>query len=77
MPDAPSVEGPTLGSGITEAFRALAVELGFDPIDPLPALVEATERLGRLPVLPYDGHYDAEGNRVLADSIASELVESE
>ncbi len=77
MPDAPAVEGRTVGSGITDAFARLASELGFEPIDLFPALVDAAERLGRIPVLPYDGHYDAEGNRVLADAISDALTDEQ
>lgn len=53
----------------------LAASKGISVFDLTPDLIAATERLGRLPVLAYDGHYDEAGNRVLAEALAARLFE--
>lgn len=74
VPDANELLGPHPSADISAraADRARAVGL------PVIALVEALEPAyreeGRLPVVPYDGHYDGEGNRRMARFLARELL---
>jgi lysophospholipase L1-like esterase len=58
---------------LTERMRALAAKHGFpflDLVEPLRALRRSS---GRLPVLAYDGHYDAPANAALGASVAESL----
>ena len=55
--------------------RRLAEAHGIPAIDPTPELRLLREELGRLPVLPYDGHYDGRANRVVARRVAPALRE--
>ena len=41
-------------------------------LDPLRSALEAT---GNVPVLPYDGHYDGEGNRLLGEHLAQQMLD--
>ena len=52
---------------------ALARAHGLPGVDPTPELRELRARLGELPVLPYDGHYDGRANAVIARRIAPVL----
>ncbi len=53
----------------------LAETHGFPAVDPTPELRLLEKELGRLPVLPYDGHYDGRANRVVARRVAPVLRE--
>lgn len=54
-------------------LRAIAEQLGFSVIDPLPALAKSAADIGAL-FIPYDrNHPSAAGHRVLAESIAEYL----
>ena len=55
--------------------RRLAEARGFSAVDPTPELRLLREKLGRLPVLPFDGHYDGRANRVVARRVAPVLRE--
>ncbi len=46
---------------------AWKLNIGF--LDLLPAFREDYKGNGRLPLIPYDGHYDAHGNRVMAEAV--------
>ncbi len=54
---------------------ALAAEHGVATLDLLPAIRAELERSGRLPVVPYDGHFDAAGNGAMAREVAKSLLE--
>ncbi len=60
------------------SFEELALERarerGLTTLDLFPALREHVERSGRAPVLPFDGHYTAEGNRVMAEAAADAVL---
>ena len=43
-------------------------------IELLPALAPLFAARGRAPILPFDGHYDAEANRALAEHLAERLL---
>ncbi len=51
-----------------------ARERGITCLDLFPALREHVEQSGRLPVLPFDGHYTAEGNRAMAEAAADAVL---
>ncbi|MBF0609963.1 MAG: hypothetical protein G8345_06970 [Magnetococcales bacterium] len=54
-------------------FREWAERLNWHYADPLPVMRQQSKQLGRLPVLPYDGHYDAHGQKALAVAVAEHL----
>lgn len=74
LPDAGSLLGDHPSEPLRVRSRALARERGLAVIDPAPALVALARRRGRAPVIPYDGHYDAEANDAIARAIAEELT---
>ena len=71
--------GAILGEHPSESFRTgageVAREVGIGVIDLLPALRELERARGRLPVLPFDGHYTSEANAVMARAVARALRE--
>lgn len=56
-----------------ERVRTLARERGIATLELLPALRELRESTGRLPVIPYDGHYLGIANRAMARAAAAQL----
>jgi lysophospholipase L1-like esterase len=66
------------GGGMTRAFDERVAELargaGVPVIELLPALAALHDRTHALPVLPFDGHYDAAGNRAMAEHLAEGLL---
>jgi hypothetical protein len=66
------------GSDVDEALHArvgvLARGRGFECVDSTPGLRELVARTGRLPVLPYDGHYTGEANREIARALATRIA---
>ncbi len=71
LPDARTVAGEHYSSEI--AMRALleVSRRGIPAFDLGPSLRALLETSGRVPVLPYDGHYDAEGNRAMAQALGA------
>jgi hypothetical protein len=66
VPDANGLVGPHASQELERRARDVAVKRGV-PVIELDGLLRAlVARTGELPVLPYDGHYDREGNRALA-----------
>lgn len=67
-----------LGSQDTRAYDVRAAELaraaGLEVIELLPALEALFATSGRVPILPFDGHYDAEANRALGTYLAERLL---
>ncbi len=57
-----------------EAVRALARERGIATLELLPALRELLQATGRLPVIPYDGHYLGTANREMARAAAAQIA---
>jgi len=67
MPEAQLATGATHPAAVLQnRALELARSKGIPALDLGPAIHAATARLGRLPVLAYDGHYDPAGNRALA-----------
>jgi len=62
----------------THAVDARAAELlaaaGVETIQFQAALSALAHETGRLPVIPYDGHYLPEGNRVMAEAVVEALA---
>jgi len=65
-------EGPE--DVLHERVGALARAHGFEFVDLTPDLRAVREASGRLPVLPYDGHYTGAGNRAMAAHLARVLA---
>ncbi len=63
----------TLNARLREIAEAHDVPV-VDLEEPVKALVDET---GRLPLVPYDGHYDADANRAMAERVADLILESE
>lgn len=57
-----------------ERVGALARERGVAVLELLPALRELRSEMGRLPVIPYDGHYLGLANRAMAQAAAEQLA---
>jgi lysophospholipase L1-like esterase len=73
IPDPKSIGAPG-EPGFAGRVLELARERGVEAVDLAPALREAGARKGFAPVLPFDGHYSSEGNRVLAAPLADALL---
>ncbi len=67
-------ERPTIDRVHAGRMAELARELGMPVIDPFPPMCDLAERKGDLPEVPYDGHYNSEGNAVMAVYLADELL---
>ncbi|MEM7306080.1 MAG: SGNH/GDSL hydrolase family protein [Planctomycetota bacterium] len=74
VPDANGLVGPYLSLEITDRARRVAEERGVRICLLRPALEGLLKDLGELPVLPYDGHYTAAGNRAMAEAAAAALL---
>jgi lysophospholipase L1-like esterase len=75
LPPREQVMGVYPNASYQSRVRAIAGELGFHVIDPLPALVESHGQIDAL-FIPYDrNHPSALGHRVLAQSIVQQLEE--
>ncbi len=74
IPDAHRIEGGSATRAFEEGILELARAQALPAIELLPALEASYARTLRLPVLPFDGHYDAEGNRVMAEYLAERLL---
>ena len=75
IPPADRITDEPYGDRIDERALEVAWEGGLPALDLRPALRSAYDAAGELPILPFDGHYDANGNRVMADALASWLLE--
>jgi lysophospholipase L1-like esterase len=80
MPDSVAVESTSSKDAKTDdelrlRVRRLAEAHGIPTVDPTPELRLLRAELGRLPVLPYDGHYDGRANQVVARRVAPVLRE--
>ena len=74
IPDAQRIVGGTATRAFDERMAELARAQGLPLIELLPALEASFARTHHLPVLPFDGHYDAEGNRAMAEHLAERLL---
>jgi len=74
FPDANRLEGRERSRPLDERAAAQAREHELPLIELLPALQPLTSARGRLPILAFDGHYDAEANRAMAAYLAEHLL---
>lgn len=74
FPDAKRLAGREDTRAYDERAAAAAFERGLPVIELLPALAPLFAARGRAPILPFDGHYDAEANRALAEHLAERLL---
>jgi hypothetical protein len=73
VPLARIVESDGATHPLTERMRALAEKHGFPFLDLVEPLRDVRRSSGKLPVLAYDGHYDAPANAALGASVAGSL----
>ena len=76
MPDPTGLDGASLSGRLTERALELFEQEGIERLDLRPTLGAWMAEHGRAPILPHDGHFDAEGNRVLAEAIAGFVTTS-
>jgi hypothetical protein len=74
FPDRHRLEGSEATRPFEERAAALGRERELLVVELLPALVPLHAARGRLPVLPFDGHYDAEANRAMGAYLAERLL---
>lgn len=74
IPTAGSVRGPGPSADRAARVEAAARRRGVEVVELLPGLRELLNELGRLPVLPYDGHYLGVANRRMAEVLAPVLA---
>ena len=75
IPTAGMVAAGEDGRAIPRRVGALAAEHAIAFVDLHEPLAEVHRRLGRLPLLPYDWHYDGPANHAMARSLADALRE--
>ncbi len=74
IPDPSTLRGGSDIRSIAERAAALTREHGLPVVELLPALEPLQGRAGRLPVIPFDGHYLPEAYRAMAELLAERLV---
>ena len=74
FPDANRLAGAERSRPFDERAAALARQHELPLIELLPALEPLHAATGRLPILAFDGHYDAEANRAMGAAIAARLL---
>jgi lysophospholipase L1-like esterase len=74
FPDAQRLRGRTDTLSYEERARAAARACGLPVIELFPALEALHAETRRLPVLPFDGHYDARANGAMGAHLAAELL---
>lgn len=74
FPDRNRLEGRDDTRSIEELCIRLSRERGLAVIELLPALAPVHAARGELPVLPFDGHYDAEANLAMGEHLAADLL---
>jgi hypothetical protein len=74
VPDPGRVAGEHESEAISEAAARQARARGLPVMRLLEPLRELHRRSGDLPTLPYDGHYDAAGNRAMGERAAELLL---
>jgi hypothetical protein len=74
VPDPFALNGPHLSDAIEAVVREALTEAGHEQID-LEGPLREWIGDGPLPVIPYDGHYLPEANRVMAEVLAGALAD--
>ncbi|MFT5291257.1 MAG: lysophospholipase L1-like esterase [Planctomycetota bacterium] len=73
IPDSGALLGDHPGIEVRERAITLAKSKGIQVIDLVPGLRTLAEERGSLPILPFDGHYQPEGNAAIAEAVATVL----
>jgi hypothetical protein len=74
IPDAHALQGDHQSTVIAARAVAVAEDRGVGVCSLAAPLQARFGAAGALPVLPFDGHYDAEGNHAMAQEVASFLL---
>lgn len=74
IPDAKVLVGERFTHDISGRAAELARRASLPVVELLPPLETLFERTGRLPVLPFDGHYDSTGNEAMGAHLARQLL---
>ena len=74
VPDANLIVGTNDSAAVEEDAVALATEKGLPVVRLLPALQALQRATGKVPVIPYDGHYLPAANRAMGRSTAQSLL---
>lgn len=74
VPDRHTLLGEHPSSVLSQRAQELAARHGIDTIDLAPALRDLARSTGRIPELPFDGHYTPEANCVMAEVVAAHLL---
>jgi hypothetical protein len=59
---------------LSQLVGARATAQGVEVVDLVPKLKALYSASGRLPIIPYDGHYLGEGNEAMAEAVAEVLI---
>jgi hypothetical protein len=76
IPDASALSGEHASDPIVSLVEDLAESKGLRVIDLKAPLRALYVKRGRLPILPFDGHYDGVANATIARGVAAELRKS-
>jgi lysophospholipase L1-like esterase len=74
FPDPQRLSGRLDTQPYEQRAAALARETALPVIELLPALADLHAETRALPIVPFDGHYDARANRAMAAHLAAELL---
>ena len=74
IPDPNAISGAHESELIDARAARLASERGLRTVRPVEPLVALYRSTGRLPLVPYDGHYSAEANLGMAEAIAQVVL---
>ena len=75
LPDANALVVPNIALTVDAEVTHLARTRGIPVIETAAAVRTCIEQTGRIPVLPFDGHYDGTGNAAIARGFADGLLD--
>jgi hypothetical protein len=75
IPDANALAGPHQSQDLDQRALVLARERGLACVDLRAALEPLLEKTGKLPVIPYDGHYAPQANAAMAVAVAEQILQ--
>lgn len=75
IPDATEILGETWTRQVGSEVAKIAAEHRIPTISVLSSLRAAYDR-DRMPIIPFDGHYNAEGNRTIGRAVTQSLVKT-
>ena len=74
VPELASLRRPHPSEPSAERAAELAAERGLGVIDLRAPLEALTEAAGKVPIIPFDGHYLPSANRAMAEAVAAHLL---